>query len=183
MFSDSVKGSIYDGLFHISDMFPTMLSLTGANFTPAAGYELDGVDQLPAILGQTEDLPREYMLYNHYHLVDKYSFNMWTNGSFAVRNKRYKLMHTYNSSTYSLWYQPEDNLDDDDAITEENRCAASANTDGEFMVSQSCILHRCKKYIYICCFRCSFGSLISTKIPMRPPICMNQILQKFKLSR
>lgn len=126
------QGIVYNGLFHITDMMPTILAITNTNFSPEDGYELDGYNHLPAIIGDGSASPREYMLYNHYYNVDHYQFDMWINGSFAVRNSQYKLMHAFNSSIYAVWYQPEETLSDDDAITEETRCAASSNNDGDF---------------------------------------------------
>lgn len=130
---DAARGKLYTNMFHIADWFPTILAITGTSFTPAQGYDLDGVNHLPAIL-DGESSPREYMLYNFYYNVDYYDFDMWINGSFAVRNEQFKLMHTYNSSIYAVWYQPEDLNSDDDAITTETRCAASSNKDGDFTV-------------------------------------------------
>ena len=128
------QGKLYDNLFHISDWFPTILAITGTTYTPETGHELDGVNHIPAML-YGHSTPREYLLYNWYYNVDYYYFDMWINGSFAIRNSQYKLMHTFNSSTYGVWYQPEETLDDDDAITTENRCTASFNNDGGFLVN------------------------------------------------
>jgi arylsulfatase A-like enzyme len=129
---DALRGSLYNNIFHISDWFPTILDMTGTSYTPQTGYELDGVSHLDSILYET-DSPRTKMLYNYYYLVDRYNFKMDSNGSFAVRNEQYKLVHTFNSSIYAQWYEPETFLEDDDAITTETRCAASANTDGDFV--------------------------------------------------
>ena len=135
LFPKKVQGTVYSNLFHISDMFPTMLAMAGADFTPEEGYDLDGYNHFPAILGESSSAPREYMLYNYYYKVDTYMFDININGSFGVRDKQFKLMHTFNSSTYALWYQPESSNSDDDSITEENRCSSSMNNDGEFTVS------------------------------------------------
>lgn len=127
-----LRGSQYTNIFHISDWFPTILSMTGIEFTPVTGYELDGVDHLPAIFGDVSDTPRTHLLYNYYYDYDRYEFDMWINGSFAVRNEQYKLMHAFNSSYYALWYEPEDILEDDDGITVETRCSSTMDSDGEF---------------------------------------------------
>lgn len=132
LFPESLKGVKYGNIFHISDWFPTILAMTQTNFEPQIGYELDGVSHLDAIL-YNSSTPRDYMLYNCYYSVDRYFFDMWKNGSFAVRNAQYKLVHTFNSSIYAQWYQPEEFNEDDDAITTESRCASSANTDGNFI--------------------------------------------------
>ena len=34
--------------------------------------------------------------------------DIWTNGTFAIRNERYKLAHFYNSSRYAKWYETDD---------------------------------------------------------------------------
>lgn len=153
-----VQGKVYENLFHITDWFPTMLAISGITYTPEDGYELDGVNHLPSLL-YGESTPRETMLYNFYYNVDYYAFDMWINGSFAVRNTQYKLMHTFNSSVYGVWYQPEDVLDDDDAITTETRCSASSNNDGGFTVGTRFPIHN---IIYIFCSLSSFFfSLVS----------------------
>ena len=134
LFPRKIHGNVYSNLFHISDMFPTILAMTGTAYAPAEGYELDGVNHFAQILGEADSVPRDYMLYNYYHKVDAYMFDVAINGSFAVRDTQYKLMHAFNSSTYALWYQPEEQNEDDDSITEENRCSSSMNNDGEFTV-------------------------------------------------
>lgn len=48
--------------------------------------------------------PRSNLLYNYYTNVDLYKFNMWQNGSFAIRDDQYKLIHTFDSSSYGAWY-------------------------------------------------------------------------------
>jgi arylsulfatase A-like enzyme len=137
LLSSKLQGSIYPHLFNVVDWFPTMLSLAGIDYTPSIpANDLDGIDQYEAMLTFADEGPREYMLYNYYYNVDRYQFDLWVNGSFAIRNERYKLMHAYNSSRYAAWYQPDDLVDNDDVIDEEDRCASSfAATDGEFEVN------------------------------------------------
>ena len=49
--------------------------------------------------------------------------DIWTNGTFAIRNERYKLAHFYNSTRYAKWYETDDGgvLDDDDEL-ESKQC-------------------------------------------------------------
>jgi arylsulfatase A-like enzyme len=100
---------------HVSDWFPTILSIASIDYIPNPDYELDGVDQLYAMFGEI-DPPRDYVLYNYYTLIAGSNFDMWINGSLAIRNNKYKLLHTYNSSTYSNWYEPEMIVGVDDDI-------------------------------------------------------------------
>jgi arylsulfatase A-like enzyme len=114
-------GSVYNGLMHVSDWFPTILALAEIDYTPDDGFELDGVNQVVGWSGG--DSPRSIMLYNMYtHLTD-YNFNIWYNGSFAVRDQRFKLMHTYNDSDYGAWYSPDVSIENDDELDSDNRCA------------------------------------------------------------
>ena len=110
-----VQGTTYSGLMHVSDWFPTILSLTNIDYTPGQDNQLDGINQLYAMFGE-EDPPREYLLYNYYTMIPGYFFDMWINGSLAIRNSQYKLLHTFNSSTYSNWYEPEMIVGVDDDI-------------------------------------------------------------------
>jgi arylsulfatase A-like enzyme len=128
----SAVGSTYLGLFHISDWFPTILEMTQSTFTAEDGFALDGVSHVKAWTGD-EDYPRTTMLYNYYANVDFYTFNLWTNGSFAVRNQQYKLMHHFNSSTYGAWFSTSEIDEDDDDLAADVRCAPQACFgDGDF---------------------------------------------------
>ena len=51
------RGSVYDGLMHISDWYPTILSAAGLK-TPR-GLNLDGHNQWPAIKGRRQESPRK----------------------------------------------------------------------------------------------------------------------------
>jgi len=147
---ESTRGLQYNGLFHISDWFPTVMQLANISFAPASGYELDGVSHVDAWEGDqsSESYPREHVLYNYYTNVDFYTFNMWVNGSFAVRDAQFKLMHTFNSTTYGAWYSTDSIDEDDDALDADVRCAPQAGFgDGDFTVrfllslSYSLLLH------------------------------------------
>jgi arylsulfatase A-like enzyme len=110
----TARGRAFDGLFHVSDWFPTILGLTDTRFTPKTGFELDGFDQSAALLGDTVT-PRDYVLYNYYYNVDGQNYEFFTRGGGAIRNSRFKLLHTYLSSEETWFYnetvyQNDDNL-------------------------------------------------------------------------
>jgi arylsulfatase A-like enzyme len=117
----SNTGTTYTGLMHISDWFPTILALSQITYVPSSGYELDGVNQLDGWNGNK--IPRSTMLYNMYTNISDYNFNIWTNGSFAVRDGRYKLMHTYDDKDYGDWYNIDDEIENDDDLDSGDRCA------------------------------------------------------------
>ena len=114
-------GSTYDGLMHISDWFPTIMELANIDYSPDDDNALDGVSQISGWTGVST--PRSDMLYNMYtHLTD-IDFDIWTNGSFAVRDSRYKLMHTYDDKTYGTWDDIDETTTDDDNLDSGNGCA------------------------------------------------------------
>ena len=115
------KGITYDGLMHISDWFPTILALSNIEYTPDDDYSLDGVNQIDGWLGKS--VPRTSMLYNMYIKLTDYNFNIWTNGSFAVRDDKYKLMHTYDDNSYGAWFDIDTEILDDDELDSSDRCA------------------------------------------------------------
>ena len=126
------RGQLYNNLMHVSDWFPTILDLAGISYTPDEDSALDGVSHVDAWLGRDgATIPRDYMLYNYYYDVTDYAFNKWTNGSFAIRNAQYKLMHTYDSTAYGAWWDGSDKLDNDDTLAESTCSQALAST-GEF---------------------------------------------------
>ena len=130
----TVTGTVYKGLMHISDWFPTILALANIDYDPPTENLLDGVNQADAWsneVGSTDVTPRSYMLYNKYTDLTDYNFNIWTNGSFAVRDARYKLMHTYNDAVYGNWYNAALEIDGDDDLDSDDRCAQQFVT-GEF---------------------------------------------------
>ena len=114
-------GTIYNGLMHISDWFPTIMALTGVSYVAEDGYEFDGVNQLDGWMGKGN--PRSALLYNMYQAIADYNFDIWTNGSFAVRDGRYKLMHTYDDPLYGDWYSADSVIEDDDELDSSDRCA------------------------------------------------------------
>ena len=115
------KGITYDGLMHISDWFPTILALANIDYTPDDDFSLDGVNQVDGWLGKS--VPRTSMLYNMYIKLTDYNFNIWTNGSFAVRDDKYKLMHTYDDHSYGAWFDIDTEVLDDDELDSGDRCA------------------------------------------------------------
>lgn len=134
----SETGINYNGLFHVSDWFPTILSLAGISYKASKELSLDGVDHSDAFFDKSLK-PREHMLHNLYAEVDNYFFDIWTNGSFAIRNTQYKLMHTFNSTIYAKEYS----LDYKDltAITDDGHCSqVVSNANGPFTVSQNVML-------------------------------------------
>lgn len=114
---------------HVSDWFPTILSIANiTDYEPAPGYELDGFDQYSAMVQNTSS-PRDIMLYNLIYNVKGKGFNIWTNGSFAIRNDRYKLLHYYVNSN-SKYYSEYTVMPGDDDIGDTGVCNPS--TTGNF---------------------------------------------------
>ena len=131
-FDQELQGTSYDNLMHISDLFPTMLSMAGITYTAPDGYELDGIDHYSAITdAENTDVPRDTMLYNSYYDVDGYSFDRWTSGPFAIRDLQYKLIHTYNSSEYGAWDDYSEVVDDD-GINGLGDCKQNDAIDGDY---------------------------------------------------
>ena len=116
-------GTTYSGLMH---WFPTILALAQITYEPDDANALDGINQIDGwnSIG-TDDVstPRQNMLYNMYVELTDYNFNIWTNGSFAVRDQRYKLMHTYDDHNYGAWYNTDEAIIDDDVLDSDDRCA------------------------------------------------------------
>jgi len=48
---NAYAGTTYNGLMHITDWFPTILELSGVDYVAKNGYELDGVSQVKAMKG------------------------------------------------------------------------------------------------------------------------------------
>lgn len=100
---------------------------------PEEGYELDGVNHVGFWFGTEPEgtNARDYILYNYFYNVKDYFFDMWKNGSFAVRNSKYKLMHTHDSTTYGNWFAYDDKIDNDDSLAE-SFCSQSLAMTGDF---------------------------------------------------
>jgi len=99
-------GTIYSGLFHVSDWFPTLLGFGDISFTAKSDKTLDGIDQSTAMTvgyNMPDDYPREYLLYNMYTNVSTQSqFDIYNNSPVAIRNTRYKLLHAYTGESNVL---------------------------------------------------------------------------------
>lgn len=128
MLSFHQRGASYSGLMHVSDWFPTILDMAGLSFTPASGYELDGVSHWSNIKSlnvsdSTQSLtsPRSVMLYNYYVNIE--NFSGWE-GIRAVRDSQYKLIQT-NDNSISGWFWPETAQDDDDDLDSLGSCVQS----------------------------------------------------------
>ena len=91
----SSRGTVYPGIMHVSDWFPTILELGGVSYQPSSGFffflirkfstnhtyfkfctlfnsgnALDGVSQVSAMLAaDASNNEREYLLYNMYYKV------------------------------------------------------------------------------------------------------------------
>eukprot|EP01034_Spumella_vulgaris_P027418 gene27418-34131_t len=126
-------GTSYAGLMHVSDWLPTLLGLAGVSFSARDGYALDGVDQSAAIQSANlKSSPREFLLYNAYTNVQDRNFDLNVNGSVAVRNGRYKLMHGYSGGASAMWF--EGNLLNDGAEYDagDTSCSQLQALDGTF---------------------------------------------------
>lgn len=108
------RGTVYNGLFHVTDWFPTILEIAGVDYSERDGFSLDGVSQVPGIQGDA-DIAREHMLYNSYTNVAGEVLDMWTSGAFAIRNQQYKLIHYYENDDFS-GYQTYMDVNGDDML-------------------------------------------------------------------
>ena len=122
MFSSKLQGSSYSNVFHVSDWFPTILDMAGVKYSPKSKYALDGVSHLDAIT-DGKDAPREYMLYNYYYDPSSSKEDLWSGKAMAIRNDRYKLMHTYQSPTAAQWYDGTTQMQFDDDLGNYDGCA------------------------------------------------------------
>jgi len=138
LFADEVHGSEYNGLFHVTDWFPTILGMAGVEYTPEEGYELSGYDQSSSMASlKDNDSPRTSMLYNYYYNPadpNVATKNFWTSVPCAVRNGQYKLMHTYDASDFSgQWYDASSAEEDDDKNLELYQgCTQETSQSGAF---------------------------------------------------
>ena len=177
-------GSVYTGLMHISDWFPTILALAGIVYEADADHPLDGVNQIDGWLEKST--PRDSILYNMYVALTDYDFDIWYNGSFAVRDSRFKLMHTYNDTDYGAWYSPDTLIDTDEDLDSDSRCAQQFVT-GDFMVFFALIFYRIyfiskilinfffisfNQYFINSIYLLSTGCLTCKRIRMRLITCM-----------
>jgi len=136
----SLQGYRHTPLAHISDWFPTILNLTGITFIPKEGFELDGSSHvglwMDVISNTTEpgyvvSTPRSHVLYNYYFNVQDSYYDKWVNGSFAIRNDQYKLMHAYDAPDYGDWFDYAEKLENDDSLAEAI-CSQTLAATGQF---------------------------------------------------
>lgn len=128
---DSVRGTNYTGLTHVSDWFPTIMDLAGIDYQPSSDHAFDGVSQALAMQGLADE-PRDSVLYNLYYNVEGMNFNLTTNATFAIRNSRYKLIHAYVGNSMTKWYDFEEALDTDDELGS-STCTQSMSMEGTYM--------------------------------------------------
>ena len=129
----TLQGTYYDGLFHVSDWFPTMLDMGGVEYQATPGHEPDGVSQFEVMFGGGSDYPRKYLLYNYYYDPAHTHATYENTVPVAIRNGQYKLMHTYQSPVAADWYNSVDVFVGDDKLNDAAGCdQASAWEDGSF---------------------------------------------------
>lgn len=129
------SGTTYSGLMHVTDWFPTMLTMANIKFTPSAGMELDGVDQSDAMKLGDKYNARETMVYNMYMNVDDEDFDIYTNSNVAVRNKQFKLIHAYTDNYCADWYTVSEESDNDDNVAYNgyNYCGQTQSLEGNYV--------------------------------------------------
>jgi arylsulfatase A-like enzyme len=132
LLSSKVQGTTYSNLFHVSDWLPTILGMAEVGYVRYGTYALNGVSHLKAITAG-DKAPRAYLLYNYYYDPSTPAADLWTGKAFAVRNDRYKLMHTYDSPMSGAWYEDNQKMNFDDDLADFDGCAQfSAVRGGEF---------------------------------------------------
>lgn len=107
LLAPSLRGKHYQGLMHVTDWFPTLLSIANVKYAPAEGARpLDGIDQKDALLSGDPSIgpdsgPRGNILYNYYDnskvpadsRMGAAAATWLSDKVFAVRNGQYKLVH------------------------------------------------------------------------------------------
>ena len=118
LIDEAKQGTFYENLMHITDWFPTILSLADISYEAPDDYALDGYDQSAAIFDDG-DVPRDALVYNMYYNVSsaKDFDDFYTNVQFAVRIGDYKLIHAY-SNSYQV-YDYDDIISQDDGFSDE----------------------------------------------------------------
>lgn len=135
------SGMTYDNLYHVSDWFPTLLGFAGISYTAPSGYALDGVSHYTALSDLADDdgdssAPRNLMVYNIYTKVlggnGEYDFDVNTDGVFAIRNSKYKLIHAFNGSILFHEYADDAILTDDAYLSYTVDCKQSQAYEGHY---------------------------------------------------
>jgi arylsulfatase A-like enzyme len=117
------RGTVFSGVMHVTDWFPTILELTrNQDFVPAVGYELDGVSQVSGFKGGISMSSRKDMVYGLW--IDSTEEWLHSNSTVAVRNAQYKLLYSYAGFGY---YEVDEVLGDDD-ISEVKSCIRNQAT-------------------------------------------------------
>lgn len=109
---DAARGTTFDGIMHLTDWIPTLLTAVGADVADGALDELDGVDQWAALTSNgAVDAPREELLYNidpYYASVEQHADGSMTEKLIegtpraAIRVGPWKLLlHEYCVSTFN----------------------------------------------------------------------------------
>lgn len=132
------KGTVYNGLMHVSDWLPTILDLADISYNPKKGFELDGFSHAKAFVSSDITLnKRTNMLYNMYTNI-KYEplhyLDINKNSSVAVRDTQYKLLHTYINNGYDSWFDYTQKLDDDGDLSEKPCSQTNSGPNYEFLL-------------------------------------------------
>eukprot|EP01034_Spumella_vulgaris_P025603 gene25603-32076_t len=121
LFSERL-GRTYSGLMHVSDWFPTILALANiSDYQPAKSHVISGHDQSMALTQGEQHNTRSHLLYNTYHNVQGMNFDTQVNGTFAIRNERYKLMHAWDGPE-AQWFDKGETLPNDDQLNRSASC-------------------------------------------------------------
>ena len=141
LLDESVRGSVYSSVMHVSDWMPTILDMAGVSFTPDASRPFDGVSHASNLkLAGTDDVEevRTTMLYNFYTNIedmtrDGSAWSMWSNSPLAIRTTQYKLVHAYDDGVYSTWYSADDkDADDDNSLENSATCSQTDTLSGNY---------------------------------------------------
>jgi arylsulfatase A-like enzyme len=124
----SSAGTTYPGLMHISDWFPTILDLSGLSYTSIDDYSLDGVSHYSSMVaGGNIRSPRQFMLYNMFYNIDNKNFDILTNAPVAIRDERFKLIHSYIDNKLSNWYDFSKPIENDDEYSSADTCTQTSS--------------------------------------------------------
>jgi len=113
---------------HVTDWLPTILGFANIDYHPAEDFKLDGFDQSKAIVAGEAANPREFLLYNAIINVEGKELEPETNAPVAVRNYKYKLIHSFTSNPSALWYVNYERGEGDSDVS----CPQSQSMAGEF---------------------------------------------------
>lgn len=93
---EAQKGSVYEGLMHVTDWFPTVLDIAEIAYLPDSNSnKLDGVSHKDAMIYGYPETPRYTMLYNAYANIQGWADSKEFVAPQAVRNERFKLIRAY----------------------------------------------------------------------------------------